>query len=171
VTVLRRIYVASSWRNTLQPDVVSRLRAAGHEVYDFHEPAPGKTGFTWKEVSDFTLPDKIDAYFKALCTPRAQEVFELDRRALEWCDTCVLVLPCGRSAHLEAGFAAGQGKGVYFLLTQDGFEPELMYLLGTGCYTNLEGLVERMSYDRTIRHDGRYVRYLSGVGGRRHRRR
>ena len=27
-----------------------------------------------------------------------------------WDDTFVLVLPCGRSAHLELGWAVGQGK-------------------------------------------------------------
>lgn len=33
-----RIYVASSWRNTHQPEVVAKLRELGHEVYDFREP-------------------------------------------------------------------------------------------------------------------------------------
>ena len=32
--------------------------------------------------------------------------------ALRACDGCVLVLPSGRSAHLEAGWAAGAGKRV-----------------------------------------------------------
>ena len=31
----RKIYVASSWRNTFYPEVVARLREAGHDVYDF----------------------------------------------------------------------------------------------------------------------------------------
>jgi hypothetical protein len=29
---------------------------------------------------------------------------------MEACDVCVLVLPCGRSAHTEAGWFAGKGK-------------------------------------------------------------
>ena len=37
---MARIYVASSWRNALQPGVVTKLRRDGHEVYDFREPAP-----------------------------------------------------------------------------------------------------------------------------------
>jgi hypothetical protein len=45
--------------------------------------------------------------------------------ALRWCDTCVLVLPSGRSAHLEAGWAAGAGKTTIGLLA-DG-EPDLMW--------------------------------------------
>lgn len=54
----------------------------------------------------------------------------MDRAALHWCDTCVLLLPCGRRAHLEAGYAMGQGKEVFVVLDKEGFEPELMYLLG-----------------------------------------
>jgi hypothetical protein len=37
-----KIYVASSWRNGQQQDVVARLRAAGHEVYDFRAPDAGR---------------------------------------------------------------------------------------------------------------------------------
>ena len=33
-----KIYVASSWRNERQPDVVQALRNAGHDVYDFRHP-------------------------------------------------------------------------------------------------------------------------------------
>lgn len=37
-----KVYVASSWRNKLQPDVVAIIRAAGHEVYDFRNPEEGE---------------------------------------------------------------------------------------------------------------------------------
>lgn len=43
---------------------------------------------------------------------------------MKWADTFVLVLPCGRSAHLELGWACGQGKQTLILL--DKMEPELM---------------------------------------------
>ena len=33
-----KIYVASSWRNPYQPEVVAALKKAGHEVYDFRNP-------------------------------------------------------------------------------------------------------------------------------------
>ena len=32
------LYIASSWRNTYYPEVVTALRKAGHEVYDFRNP-------------------------------------------------------------------------------------------------------------------------------------
>ena len=35
---MAKIYVASSWRNVYYPEVVTRLREAGHEVYNFRNP-------------------------------------------------------------------------------------------------------------------------------------
>lgn len=138
-SVKRKIYVASSWRNKLQPEVVAALRDEGHEVYDFRHPAPGNDGFQWsamdKDWQTWTLRQYVNRIEES---PVAAAGFQLDRDALHWCDTCVLVSPCGRSAHLEAGYAAGQGKDVIFLLQQEGFEPELMYLLGSGFVTTIE---------------------------------
>ena len=48
----RKIYVASSWRNGYYPEVVAKLREAGHEVYDFRNPPSGDPGFKWSSVSE-----------------------------------------------------------------------------------------------------------------------
>lgn len=145
-TFNRRIYVASSWRNTIQPGVVSDLRADGHEVYDFRHPAPDSEGFAWSSIDREWLGWNPEKFVELLHQhPIAAAGFALDKAALDWCDTCILVLPCGRSAHLEAGYAAGQGKDVYFLLHADKFEPELMYLLGTRCSVSLSEIVGWMA--------------------------
>jgi nucleoside 2-deoxyribosyltransferase len=47
---------------------------------------------------------------------------------MDHADCCVLVLPSGRSAHLEAGYMAAQGKPVYTLALER-VEPDLMNLL------------------------------------------
>ncbi len=39
-----------------------------------------------------------------------KRAFEEDRKWLDWADICILVLPAGNSAHLEAGYAKGSGK-------------------------------------------------------------
>lgn len=123
----KRIYVASSWRNAMQPAVVTVLRVAGFEVYDFRNPEPGDTGFAWSEIDPDWLGWKPEQYVELLEHPRAQDGFAKDFAAMEWADTFVLVLPCGRSAHLELGWAVGAGKRTAILLDEDGFEPELMY--------------------------------------------
>lgn len=124
-----RIYVASSWRNLLQSDIVHALRRSGHDVYDFKNPAPGQHGFSWKECAqpgrdwqDWTPQE----YREALQHPRAVEGYAFDINALKSCDVCVLVLPSGRSASWEFGFAMGHGKRGAVVMF-DKAEPELMY--------------------------------------------
>jgi nucleoside 2-deoxyribosyltransferase len=141
----RRIYLASSWRNSYQPEVLAALRAAGHEVYDFRNPAPGNTGFAWSAIDPDWLNWTPERFAELLATHQvAADGFSFDKAALDWCDTCILALPCGRSAHLELGYAAGQGKDTYVLLHEDKFEPELMYLLNTACSTSIEQIIDWM---------------------------
>jgi hypothetical protein len=137
----RRIYVASSWRNKQQPAVVEALCDAGHEVYDFRNPVPEKIGFAWSMLDpDFQHWD-LRTYVHNLHKPLAGEHFKLDADALDWCDTCVLVLPCGRSAHLELGYAIGQGKRSIIMLSTDQFTAELMYLLAGEFVTDIAELL------------------------------
>lgn len=120
------IYVASSWRNELQPSVVAALLEAGFDVYDFKNPALGEKGFSWSSIDPNWKNWTPEEYAKALQHPIAEKGYGLDIRALKACEVCVLVLPSGRSASWELGYAMGQGKmGV--VLQIDKVEPELMY--------------------------------------------
>jgi nucleoside 2-deoxyribosyltransferase len=120
------IYVASSWRNTLQPAIVHALRHCGHEVYDFKNPAPGNNGFSWSAIDPNWESWTSAEYRQALQHPIAKQGYGYDIEALKACDACVLVLPSGRSASWEFGYAMGQGKlGV--VVQFDKVEPELMY--------------------------------------------
>lgn len=104
------IYVASSWRNDFQEELVRLLRGHGYTVYDFKNPAPGDHGFSWRQIDpDYRTkgPWLAEQFRDALKHPIAEHGFGLDMKALETCDVCLLVLPCGRSAHLELGWAAG----------------------------------------------------------------
>ena len=112
----RKIYVASSWRNGYYPKVVAKLREAGHDVYDFRNPPSGDPGFKWNCVSE----DYMDA-----------------------CDTCVLVLPCGRSAHTEAGWFAGKGRTTIAYIPERQ-EPELMYKLFSSVCCSIDELIETL---------------------------
>lgn len=186
------VYVASSWRNAMQPAVCAVLTAARIEHYDFRNP-PGGTGFSWKDVEPpeaataigskatchcglpitystfaalgrwepnydpgddpvvwrhddegyascgngrFARPATVEAkgadwepadrYLAMVSHPVAVDGFTADFDAMRRADTFVLVLPCGKSAHLELGWAVGNGKRTAILL-EDPVEPELMY--------------------------------------------
>ena len=118
----RKIYVASSWSNDKQHFVVGRLRADGHEVYDFRNP---ESSFNWNEIDqawEYWTPEGLR---RGLEHELAEKGFQKDFKAMQWADTCVYVLPCGRSASFEAGWFVGQGV-LSIALLADG-EPEIMF--------------------------------------------
>lgn len=144
----RYVYVASSWRNPMHTAVCASLRASNIPHYDFKNPEGG-TGFSWKEVKTIrenqvshealmaghsvtrSVPrgsdwEPLADYFDMVRHPRAVEGFEADFAAMDKADTFVMVLPCGKSAHLELGWAIGVGLRTA-ILAEDPIEPELMY--------------------------------------------
>lgn len=126
-----KIYVASSWRNLIQPRVVLALRRCSHEVYDFRHPKPGDDRFRWQDVGgpgSYQHGDKVSVaqYRDMLAHPRAAEGYESDISHVRWCDAVVYVLPAGRSASFEFGYAMGQGKRGY-VVAFDPIEPDLMF--------------------------------------------
>lgn len=132
-----RIYVASSWRNEYQPQIVAALRQEGHEVYDFKD----SDGFSWKEVDqgDELFWD-FDTWQEALRHPAAERGFARDMAALAMAHRCIVVLPCGRSAHLEAGFAIGQGKPTAFWCPE--FDtPDLMVKMADAVFEKIVDVV------------------------------
>lgn len=126
-----KIYLASSWRNPHHPAVVGDLRRAGHEVYDFRE-----NGFSWKNITNRPI-QTVDEYRLALRDSRAGEGFRRDFEAMNAADVGILLLPAGRSAHLELGYMAGCGK-LTIVWTRDGEEPELMNLLANDICSTFE---------------------------------
>jgi hypothetical protein len=147
-----RIYVASSWRNLRHPIVVDALKGLGHDVYNFREPVPGEAGFGWRQIAAREqVEDPHRFRDEVLAHPRARGAFEHDMGALRKADATVLVLPCGRSAHLELGFATGDGQETLVLLDDPLSEPELMYLMNAKICVNLkevmDALPQRFTYD------------------------
>jgi len=134
------IYVASSWRNPIQPAIVELLRAEGHKVYDFRNPVPGGPGFGWPQVDPDWQSWTPAGFRDALDHPTAIAGFLSAFEAMMRADCIVLVMPCGRSAHLELGWGAGAGKRTAILLTEG--EPELMYKLADALCTNVDDLLQ-----------------------------
>jgi hypothetical protein len=139
-----RVYVASSWRSEeRQQAMVRLLRSAGCEVYDFRADEDGREGFTaWELLGEGDHRTWDTATFRDILTQNmlARGFFERDMNALRSADACVLVLPCGKSAHLELGWAAGAGRRCVVLL-EPGTQPELMYLMADAvCVTAAEVL-------------------------------
>jgi hypothetical protein len=134
-----KVYVASSWRNKFQPQVVQTLRANGHTVYDFKD----SDGFHWSEVDPNWKDWTNTLYIRGLDHHCAERGFERDMAALRDCEACVYVMPCGVSASLEAGWAAGNGK-LLIVYVPDLKEPDLMVKMADFVTCDLSEVVERL---------------------------
>jgi nucleoside 2-deoxyribosyltransferase len=138
-----KIYVASSWRNDQQPMIVAALRKAGHEVYDFRNPSDTDKGFAWSDIDPDWQLWTNEQYRKALEHPIALKGFMNDFKGMMWADACVMVMPCGRSAHTEAGWMQGQGKPTIILQPKEA-EPELMYKIYELVTDSLEEVIHHL---------------------------
>ena len=124
------------------------LRDANHLVYDFRNPKPGDTGFHWSDVDPEWKAWSPTAYRTALTHPISLSGFRSDYDAMEWADTGVLVLPSGRSAHLEAGYFVGAGKDLFILLLPEedhAVLPELMYLMANRICVTQDELLDALT--------------------------
>lgn len=139
----RNIYLASSWRNLHYNSILTLLRKHDHNVFSFREPVEGRRGFHWSDA-DLNKDNCTMRQYRAtiLHDERAINGFHTDLAAMTWCDTCVLLLPCGRSANLEAGWCKGSGRKLVIHIPER-IEPELMYSLAdTLTFTEEELLAE-----------------------------
>lgn len=133
-----KIYAASSWKNVYYDSVVSTLRNENYVVYDFTKQI---TAFQWSDVSsDWSGPKQV---IKNMQHSIARKSFQSDYFAITQCNVCVLVLPSGRSSHLEAGVMKGLGKKLY-IYAPELDQPELMYLMADGIYTDIQELLEEL---------------------------
>jgi len=144
-----KIYVASSWRNLLQPGIVLALRRCGHDVYDFRHPVADDDGFSWRDISPDWEHWSPEEYREALKHTVAEKGYALDIGALRDCEAVVYVLPCGRSASWEFGYAMGQGKKGYVVML-DQHEPELMFREAT-IITSMDELFDAFGEPITAR--------------------
>lgn len=139
-----KIYVASSWRNSEHQTLVKHLLYEGYDVYNFRNPRKGEPGFSWSEIDPLWEDWDEDEYIEALNNPIAEKGFKFDFDALKDADVCIMLLPCGRSASLEFGWACGVGKHTAILVRQ--CEPELMVKMTDRLFTTYQELDAWLRY-------------------------
>lgn len=131
------VYLIGSLRNPNVPLVAAQIRAAGFEVFDDWFAAGEHADDSWRDYErarGHALPE-------ALQGEAARHVFEFDKLWLERADAVVLMLPAGRSGHLELGWALGRDKPGFVLLDQDPDRYDVMYQFATGVATTVEELI------------------------------
>lgn len=140
-----KIYLASSWQNKEYEQVLNTLRLEGYETYDFKHPENKElSSFDWEKLDKKYNRWTCSDFKKALNHPETIKAFQKDFQAMQEADICVLLLPCGRSAHSEAGWMKGNGKKVFILDLSENPKPELMYRMYDDYLTETMELIERI---------------------------
>ena len=135
------IYIIGSLRNDRIPLVAHRLRTDGHSVFDDWFAAGPEADDYWQKYET----QRGRSYTEALSGAAAKNVFAFDKRHLDEADAAVLVLPAGKSGHLELGYMAGKGKQTYVLFDGQPDRWDVMYQFATAVYTDLEELADDLS--------------------------
>lgn len=136
------IYLIGSLRNPTVCEISKTLRSAGYEVFDDWYAAGEIADDSWRDYEK----QRGRSYVEALSSLAAEHVYSFDRFHLERADTGVLVLPAGKSGHLELGWLLGRGKRGYILL-DDPERWDVMYKFADGIYLNVDDLVTQLKKD------------------------
>ena len=132
------VYLIGSMANENIPSIAMRLTEAGFEVFaEWFSPGPD-ADTCWQAFSE----DLGRTYKEALNSYHAQEVFEFDKRHLDRCDVGVLVLPAGKSGHMELGYLAGKEKPCYVLFDKEPERYDVMYRFANDVVFSVDELVE-----------------------------
>lgn len=142
-----KIYIASSWKN--QEAVLwlaNSLENFGFEVDAFCRSTDKRYAFHWSEMVDDEIELKQYDALSFLSDARVQRAFNEDKKWLDWADTVIMLMPCGRSSHLEGGYAKGSGKNLFLYGEFRKGEFDVMYALADGLFRteDFDKLVDRL---------------------------
>lgn len=135
-----KIYLIGSLRNPAVPELGNELRRLGFDVFDDWYAAGEKADDAWQAYEQ----GRGHTFAEALQGYAAQHVFKFDRQHIFESHLGVLVLPAGKSGHIEAGLLVGQGKPVYVLLPEEPDRFDVMYAFFAGVFTVKADLLKEL---------------------------
>ena len=136
-----RIYLIGSLKNPYIPTIGKRLRELGHSVFDdWHSCGP--TGdVDWRHYHQA----RGDNYAEALKGKAAKLHFDFDMQHLAEADAGILILPAGKSAHLELGLLAGWGRPTFVFFDAVPHDWDLMYKIADHVFFDEEKLLHHFA--------------------------
>ena len=128
---MKSVYLIGSLRNPKVQELGNRLRSEGFDVFDdWASPGPETDSF-WQEYEK----SRGRTFAEALQGHHAKDVYNFDKKHLDRCDEAVLLLPAGKSGHLELGYIIGKGKPGYILMEGEPERFDIMYQFATKIFT------------------------------------
>lgn len=135
-----RIYIIGSLRNSAIPEFANTLAKEGFEVFaDWFAPGPEADDY-WRNYSKA----RGWTYKQALQSHAAKHVFEFDKQHLDAADVVVMLMPAGKSGHLELGYHRGKGKPGYILFDQEPERYDVMVQFATDIFFNQDELIAEL---------------------------
>ena len=142
----KQIYLIGSLRNEQVPIIGNQLRAKGFNIFDDWHAAGPEADDHWKSYEK----ERGHTYVEALEGAAAKNVYAFDKRNLDASDAAILILPAGKSGHLELGYMAGKGKRTYVFMDDKEDRWDVMYQFANGIFSQIDRLETQMIMDGLI---------------------
>ena len=132
----KQIYIIGSLRNEKIPHIAKELRKLCFIVFDdWFSPGPEADEF-WRKYEQV----RGSTYKQALSNFAATHVFEFDKHHIDQSDIGVLIMPAGKSGHLELGYMIGQGKPGFIYFEEEPERWDVMHQFATHICVSMKEL-------------------------------
>ena len=138
-----------SLRNPQLPHLGNRIRELGYDVFDDWWAGGENADDWWKTYEEI----RGRSYQEALYDRYPTHIWEFDKYHLDTSDVGVLMLPIGRSAHIELGYLIGKGKPTYVLFDQElgTARWDVMFRFAEQVFFNIDDLLTELKVVITVR--------------------
>jgi hypothetical protein len=134
------VYLIGSLRNPEVPSVANKIRELGYDVFDDWYAAGPEADDYWQAYER----QRGRSYAEALEGFAANHVFDYDHSHLKRCDLAVLLLPAGKSGHLEFGYFRGLSKPGIICIPEEPERYDVMYRFASSVVVGEEALLEEV---------------------------
>lgn len=139
------IYMIGSLKNEKIPHIAKEIRALSKlfEVFDdWFSPGPEADDF-WRNFEKV----RGSTYKQALRNFAAKHIFEFDKHHIDRATIGILVMPAGKSGHMELGYLIGKGVKCFVYFEEEPERWDVMYQFvyengGNLCFSKEELLEE-----------------------------
>ena len=134
------VYLVSSLKNKRVVEMANALEVSGITPFtDWQCPGP--------DADDF-LRDHYAArgktFLDAMASPAVECIWQFDKHWLDKANACVMLMPCGKSGHLELGYALGKGKPSYIFYDEVPERIDVMHRYATGLFFSMDELIKEL---------------------------
>ncbi len=142
----KKVYLIGSLRNDKIRGYANDIRACGFDVFDDWHAAGERADEHWMEYERA----RGRTYLDALQGHTVKHAFHYDLAHLDSADIGVLIMPAGKSAHLELGYLLGQDKPGYIYMPDEPERWDMMVLFADQVFMDWPKLlVELRSHSGT----------------------